>query len=99
MPYIPENERVPALTKPQTPGELTYTITMLIDEYLDPTANDADPNFERLSSVVGVLECVKLEFYTRLIAAYENAKIEQNGDVFSVDLLRYLESGGKPPTP
>lgn len=96
-PYIPKNERTPALTKPENPGELNYTITMLIDEYLDPTANREPPNYERLNSVMGVLSCIQHELYGRIIAAYENRKLAENGEVFSQDLLQYVE-GVKPQT-
>ena len=93
MPYLEEEKRLPALTKPATPAELNYTITMLIDEYLDNPEFGEVPNYERLNSVVGVLECVKLEFYSRLVAAYENRKLEENGDVYSPGLLSFLEKG------
>lgn len=93
MPYIPETERIPALTKPQTPGELAYTLTMLIDEYLDAPADGQKPDAAKLMSTVGVIESVKLEFYTRLVAAYENRKMAENGDVYSPDLLSFLENG------
>ncbi len=93
MPYLPEEKRVPALTKPGTPAELNYTITMLIDEYLDDPEFGEVPDYERLNSVVGVVECVKLEFYTRLVAAYENRKLKENGDVYSRSLLSFLENG------
>jgi hypothetical protein len=34
------------------------------------------------NSIIGVLECAKLEIYRRTAAPYEDEKIEQNGDVF-----------------
>lgn len=33
-------------------------------------------------TILGVLECVKLELYRRVAAPYEDRKIEENGDVF-----------------
>lgn len=91
MPYIEQEKRLDALTKPGTPGELNYTITTLIDEYLDNPEFGEVPDYERLNSVVGVLECAKLEFYSRLVAAYEDRKRAENGDVYSPNLLRCLE--------
>ena len=37
--------------------------------------------YEEYNSVVGVLESVKLEFYRRAVAAYEDNKIVENGDI------------------
>jgi hypothetical protein len=35
--------------------------------------------------VVGVLECAKLEIYRRIAAPYEDKKIVENGDVYTVN--------------
>jgi hypothetical protein len=32
--------------------------------------------------MIGVLECAKLELYRRVAAPYEDAKCEDNGDVY-----------------
>lgn len=37
---------------------------------------------KNVSDLLGVFECVKLEFYRRIVAPYEDAKIAENGDVF-----------------
>jgi hypothetical protein len=34
-----------------------------------------------INKAVGVLECVKLEFYRRVAAPYEDEKIKESGDV------------------
>jgi len=39
-------------------------------------------NYKTLSEFIAELECAKLEIYRRQIAAYEDYKIAQNGDVF-----------------
>jgi hypothetical protein len=39
-------------------------------------------NYANINAVVGVLECMKLEFYRRAAAPYEDKKIQQNGDVY-----------------
>ncbi len=61
-----------------TPGELNYTITTLIDQLLDRVGF----NYDGLNSMVGVLECVKLELYRRVISPYEDVKKRDNGDVY-----------------
>jgi hypothetical protein len=63
-------------SKIQTSGELNYVITRLL---LDRASQ---PNYERLNSLMGVLECAKQEFYRRAVAPYENIKIKENGDVY-----------------
>jgi hypothetical protein len=37
--------------------------------------------YYHINKAVGVLECIKMEFYRRVAAPYEDTKIEQNGDV------------------
>jgi hypothetical protein len=38
-------------------------------------------SYEAARNFIGDLECNKLELYRRLIAEYEDEKIEENGDV------------------
>lgn len=57
------------------PGILNYIITKLL-------LSTSPTNYYDYNSLVGVLECCKLEFYRRAVAAYENVKIKENGDVF-----------------
>lgn len=59
-------------------GELNYLITWIIDRQLD------DANYARFNEIIGALECCKLELYRRMIAKYEDKKIKENGDVFTV---------------
>jgi len=58
-------------------GQLNYLISrMLADQIL------AQECYARFNELVGMLECAKLEFYRRVIAPYEDAKIIKNGDVY-----------------
>ena len=84
MPYILPEDRdkfdanIEALTQNiDTPGELNYTITRIIHDYL----NRGPMNYSVLNEIVGVLECCKLEFVRRVVSLYEDEKIEENGDV------------------
>lgn len=81
MPYINEEDRKALLEEegifPTKPGELNFILTKLCLEY----AGDA-PGYETYNSIVGVLECCKLEFYRRAVAPYEDIKKETNGDVY-----------------
>lgn len=58
-------------------GELNYVIHDSVDKFL----TEEGVNYATLNTVVGVLECVKLELYRRLVSLYEDAKCLQNGDV------------------
>jgi hypothetical protein len=83
MPYIKKDRRAAVDPEPgfmTTPGELNYAISQVIDSYL----HDYDRvGYTQYNEVLGVLEALKLEIYRRLVAPYEDDKIEENGDVFS----------------
>lgn len=58
-------------------GNLNYTITRLLKlVYGEETASYRDVN-----DIVGLLECVKLEFYRSSAAPYEDQKRFENGAV------------------
>lgn len=65
---------------PSTAGELNYVLAKHVDLYLSRVKR----GYAAFNEVVGVLECLKLEVYRRLVAPYEDEKCEANGDVFSV---------------
>ena len=56
-------------------GDLNYLITKIL------LATDPQ-NYSDFNALVGMLECCKLEFYRRAVAAYEQQKINENGDVY-----------------
>jgi broad-specificity NMP kinase len=74
MPYIKQDRRK---SSPETAGELNYHITRMIMKYLGES-----PGYTEYNSVVGVLECAKIELYRRMVAPYEDKKIVENGDVY-----------------
>lgn len=82
MPYITTKERQQVCedTTPRTVGELNFLITQLIIEFLSRQARY--PNYEQYNAMVGVLECVKMELYRRMISKYEDKKKKENGDVY-----------------
>ena len=89
MPYIEKYDRNildSQEAEPDTPGELNYVITTIILRYLEkiiPIDIMRDKNsYTDYNEVIGVLECVKQEFYRRKIVPYENQKIEENSDVY-----------------
>ena len=60
-----------------SPGELNYVITRLIDNY-----HSRRGDYQSVNDVVGALEGAKLEFYRRVAAPYEDQKAMENGDVY-----------------
>ena len=58
-------------------GDLNYGIHQLIAKYIDQN----NVSYQTYNDIVGVLDCAKMEIYRRLVAKYEDDKIESNGDV------------------
>ncbi len=84
MPYIKQTRREninPALnslfTLDLNEGDLNYIFSMLIHNYIDINGL----NYANCNNMIGVLECAKLELYRKLIAPYEDEKIQENGGI------------------
>jgi len=86
MPYITQNDRYKfdvaliALPRIETAGELNYLITQLARKYI----LDHGLRYEHINAIRGALVCVGDEFYRRVIAPYEDKKIAENGDVYTM---------------
>lgn len=82
MPYIKKElrEEIEGSDYAVDPGELNYLITKICNTYL----HENGKNYQRINDVVGALECAKLELYRRVAAPYEDKKIIENGDVYTV---------------
>jgi hypothetical protein len=65
-------------TMPSDAGELNYLISRIVDTYIQVKSK----NYANLNEVIGVLECVKQEYYRRIISVYENSKMAESGDVY-----------------
>ena len=87
MPYIKSESRgkyeraldeliriLKSLPLEEVDGELNFVVTKLIKE-IYPL------RYFHINRAVGVLECVKQEFYRRVAAPYEDKKIKETGDV------------------
>ena len=87
MPYIKSENRkkyekvlqeligiLKALPPEEVDGELNYVMTKVL--------KGAYPlRYYHINKAIGVLECVKQEFYRRVAAPYEDLKIKESGDV------------------
>jgi hypothetical protein len=89
MPYIKQDRRKELDTLMATgeiniadvsAGDLNYLMSCALDEYIEAHGK----SYDTINKVIGVLECVKLELYRRVAAPYEDTKIEENGDVYTV---------------
>lgn len=88
MPYIDRKDRkqyqdiLNALAEkiPQDrmlrPGHMNYIVSLLIEKVYGSKMRYADHN-----EVVGVLNCIALEFYRRKTSPYEDQKIADEGDL------------------
>lgn len=82
MPYIHKDRRQ-ELDKGQpaeAPGDLAYLVATLVDDYIA----DNGKSFQSFSEAVAALEQVKFELNRRVIAKYEDGKLLDNGDVWTV---------------
>jgi hypothetical protein len=91
MPYISKAERIRfelAITTARgalaathhVPGNLNYLLTRICDDYAHLKVV---PSYAELAEVIETLECVKLEFYRRVMVPFEEGKRAASGDVFN----------------
>lgn len=95
MPYIPADQRqeveedlIRLIDAIETPGDLNYVITRLIDGYVGAHTF----TYSTLNEVVGVLHSAVTEFERRVVSRYEDVKRAAHGDVYpeSMEALRNL---------
>jgi hypothetical protein len=60
----------------QRPGHINYIVSLLLEKVYGKELRYADHN-----EVVGVLNCIALEFYRQKTAPYEELKIKEEGDL------------------
>ena len=88
MPYIEQErrEKIQNNWMIESPGELNYVITLMIQQYLarkiGDTSHKLEPNYEDYNEVIGVLECAKQELYRKVVSKYEDKKCKENGEVY-----------------
>lgn len=76
MPYINDKDRQKSCLSHE--GDLNYRIHELIEIFLN---GQKKRGYAQYNTVVGVLECVKQEFYRRAVSTYEDRKKVENGDI------------------
>jgi len=88
MPYIKPKERPQFDSKIDelkscilNVGQLNYAITRICHNYILRCGKC----YLHLNAVIGVLACVKAEFYRIIAAPYEDEKIVENGHITTLD--------------
>lgn len=86
MPYIKQDQRahfdcaieemVDTLGSDWNAGDLNYIVSKITW-----TLFKKNPRYVTANTLIGALECIKLELYRRQIAPYEDEKAKENGDV------------------
>lgn len=56
-------------------GDINYFVSRLISQI------SGEISYSKICIITGVLENIKQEFYRRVAVAYENKKINENGDI------------------
>lgn len=81
MPYIKKDRReaISGIRQelPENAGELNYEFTRDIQDYVMMKGL----SYQTINDVIGALEGAKAEFQRRVVAPYEDLKIQQNGDL------------------
>ena len=81
MPYVVQDIR-PGLDRGEpmlTPGDLNYCLTKVANEYM----RYHGVSYQTCNDVLGAFDGASKEFYRRVVAPYEDRKLEQNGDVYT----------------
>jgi hypothetical protein len=82
MPYIDPNRRILLKVMPNVrfndPGELNYSISVLLGEYVRQNGL----SYQHISDCLGALEGAKQEFYRCVAEPYEQEKLMKNGAVY-----------------
>lgn len=87
MPYIKQSQRTPidkhiapllehlkSVPVEEQDGALNYAVTKILHEVYPV-------KYFHINRVLGVLSAIAREYYRRVVAPYEDRKIDENGDV------------------
>lgn len=83
MPYITQAQRSRMASEgdvlPQNAGELNFILSMVVNQYVKTHGL----SYQTINDIVGALDGAKVEFQRRVVAPYEDTKIQTNGDVYT----------------
>ena len=87
MPYIKQERREEIHAEledwtldwaPNDAGDLNFVVSTFCANYL----TEKGKRYEHINTLIGVLECAKMELYRVVAADYEDEKILENGKVY-----------------
>lgn len=58
-------------------GDINYFVSSMLKMYIEVHGE----SYNCYNSLIGVVECIKLELYRRQVSPYEDVKIGQNGAI------------------
>jgi hypothetical protein len=67
-------KRLESIPLEEKDGQLNYLVTKILKGVYSP-------KYFNYNRAIGLLECIKQEFYRRDVTRYEGKKIKENGDV------------------
>ena len=67
-------DHLKTMPQEEVDGVINYTVTKILKAVYPA-------RYYHYNKAMGVLECIKQEFYRRIVASYEDKKILENGDV------------------
>jgi hypothetical protein len=82
-PYIKKERREVLDVHPdqaETTGELTYLLCREVNAYIEHKGK----SFQNISECIAALESAKIELSRRVLAKYEDGKLLDHGDVWTV---------------
>lgn len=88
MPYIKKNRRRNIVITAINAGELNFWFTSILKDYIALKGL----SYQTINDILGALEGSKLEFYRRIVIPYENAKMAENGDVYTIDSAEHRKN-------
>lgn len=87
MPYVEDDKKIKvdlaihdlvSNIKFYSVGQINYALSKILIAY-DPQ------HYLDHNTLIGLLECVKLEYWRRMVVPYEEKKRQINGDIFPED--------------
>ena len=80
MPYIKAERRdnIEEVMEYPESEDINFVMTTLLIDYV----NKKGMTYSTINEVLGVLECVKMEFFRRIAIPVENQQLNENGDVY-----------------
>lgn len=93
MPYIENRKRkrldeyIEKLPKGLSKGQSNYLISKIVDKLYGLGG------YSTFCDAIGTLECIKMEFYRRIVSTYEDYKKDISGDVYNLPYAAGLLDG------